>query len=350
MKGIYQRGKNWQVKKLFKGHERVSATFPSKDDAIAFIKQCELAVLRGEPLPSPTGAGTTSAARKRTLGDIYDEAVAIKWNTNRSDSSPANARKFVKWAGPATPAAEAFSVDSLNNYVRYRQGLGNGGKTINKKLSAVKVMMGVAFDLGVINGMAKLPRQREAAGRLRYFTVEEQRVILHWTRHLGLHEWADYWQFLVDTGARMGEARLVRWTEFRGNRVTFVAPDTKTLTTRTVPLTQACLDALARRKADPARADSPGPFSWASKDRTTEIWNKLRKFVPFLAGEDTIPYTFRHTCASRLAMSGKSAPLIKAWMGHATLATTERYMHLAPSAIDDLAGALETFKDPELAA
>lgn len=41
-------------------------------------------------------------------------------------------------------------------------------------------------------------------------------------------------------------------------------------------------------------------------------------------------HTLRHTFASHLAMRGTSIDKIRKYAGHANLATTQRYMHLAP--------------------
>jgi integrase len=346
MKGIYPRGGSFLVKKRFPGHDkRISATFATREAAEAFLLKCEVALKEGQPLPPPKGVGTTHASRIKTLGDIFEEVLTVKWEGNRTGASADNGRQFVSWSGKEKPVSEAFTLERINAYLKYRKEKGNGGTTLNKKLSAVRVMMEMAFSLGLIPTMTKMPRQKQAKGRLRYYTVEEQRSILHWTRQLGYTHWADLWQFLVDTGARPSEARRVRWGDFRAGRVTFEAPDTKTELTRTIPLTTASLEALARRREDPQRAGMDGPFSWAGKEETRRMWDRLREFIPWL-DEHTVVYTFRHTCASRLAMAGSSAPLIKNWMGHTCLTTTERYMHLAPAAVDNLVNTLEGFKDP----
>ncbi|MBW6510062.1 MAG: tyrosine-type recombinase/integrase [Desulfuromonadales bacterium] len=54
-------------------------------------------------------------------------------------------------------------------------------------------------------------------------------------------------------------------------------------------------------------------------------------------------HTFRHTCASRLAMAGVPIYTIKEILGHHTIKTTERYAHLMPSASRD---ALELLERP----
>ena len=47
-------------------------------------------------------------------------------------------------------------------------------------------------------------------------------------------------------------------------------------------------------------------------------------------------HAFRHTCATRLINAGVDLPTVKAWLRHASIATTMRYIHGA-----DLSGAAE---------
>ncbi|GGI29830.1 hypothetical protein GCM10010987_56420 [Bradyrhizobium guangdongense] len=44
-------------------------------------------------------------------------------------------------------------------------------------------------------------------------------------------------------------------------------------------------------------------------------------------------HTLRHTFASHLAIRGVPLPVIKELMGHASITTTMRYAHVAPSAL-----------------
>ena len=46
-------------------------------------------------------------------------------------------------------------------------------------------------------------------------------------------------------------------------------------------------------------------------------------------------HVLRHTFCSHLAMRGAPARAIQALAGHQDLATTQRYMHVSPAAIDD---------------
>lgn len=347
MKGIYERGDSFQVKKQYPGREKVTATFKTLKAAEDYVLACDLAYRRGEAFPSPLAPGSSKAASTDTMDKLLDLTTTARWSENRSDTSADNARQFVEFVGRATAVAEGLSMDRILAYVEYRRDLlGNSGKTINKKLSAISVMMDTAFKLKLVPGLIKMPRQKEGKGRLRYYTVEEQRMIFEWLERLGRIEYVDLFQFLVDTGLRPGEAAKLHWNDFRPGRVIVEAPITKTLKTRVVPLTKAAKAAVDRRRSDPQHGMLKGPFAWSSNLATRDIWEKLRERFVWLRGTDTVPYTFRHTCASRLAMAGKQAPMIKDWMGHTSLATTERYMHLGPATLDSLVDALENFQDP----
>ena len=53
------------------------------------------------------------------------------------------------------------------------------------------------------------------------------------------------------------------------------------------------------------------------------------------------PHVLRHTFCSHLARRGASAKAIQELAGHRDLATTQRYMHVSPSALDAAIALLE---------
>lgn len=59
-------------------------------------------------------------------------------------------------------------------------------------------------------------------------------------------------------------------------------------------------------------------------------------------------HVMRHSCAFRLAMRGVDAVRIENWMDNGSITVTQRYMKLAPSAMTEVAGALEPIARPHL--
>ena len=72
---------------------------------------------------------------------------------------------------------------------------------------------------------------------------------------------------------------------------------------------------------------------------TVLAW-RVRKAMSSVGLNKKGPHTLRHTFCSHLAMRGVSAVKIQKLAGHAKLSTTQIYMHLAPSTLDDAIEAL----------
>lgn len=147
----------------------------------------------------------------------------------------------------------------------------------------------------------------------------------------------------IFTGLRQGELWGLRWRDVdlvRGElRVakSFAQP-TKGGRVRRVPLLGPALEAL---KAQPRRCSLVFPLAdLQMRHRGDDAdWHAVRE----LAGIRRVRFhDLRHTCASHL-VQGTWSPLyidralrledVKAWLGHRTIRTTERYAHLCPDAL-----------------
>lgn len=334
---IYARGNGFQVKLMLKG-ETYRSQFNSRADAEAWEADVRAAVARGLPAPIP-GAGTSKAGRLSDLGALFEHAKAIHWRSAKSgDRLAATCQHFVNHVGPRTSIKTALSMATIHAYVQSRIDKGNSNGTINRHLSAISVLANkVAAPMGLIPGRIELPWQREGKSRLRYYTVDEERQILSLCLRWNADDYYDLFIWLVDTGARLGETQDVLWSDIRGNRITFDGTITKTGKTRTItatPRVLAVLDSIRRRYPQ-----LKGPFQWVTHRPLRSLWDRLRATLPWMDDQCVI-HTFRHTCASRFAMAGASEVQIARWMGHTSTATTQRYMHLSPTTMDDLAARL----------
>lgn len=151
-------------------------------------------------------------------------------------------------------------------------------------------------------------------------------------------------------GLRMSEIRALHWTDCDlGSRPQLVIQRTreddeelppKGWRTRVVPMTpdlRQALQRLPRHPHDPHVLLHEGRPLTRNHVRTR--FNRVQRSTGL---PETGFHITRHTFCSHLAMQGVPASAIQALAGHADLSTTQRYMHLAPSALDDAIAALGT--------
>jgi len=149
-------------------------------------------------------------------------------------------------------------------------------------------------------------------------------------------------------GVRAGEMRALSWDdvnidkrqlriergEWRGH-----VSGTKGGRTRHIPMTEALAEALRHYR------HLRGPLVLYREDGTSFTEAAIRAQVDRATRRAQLPswgpHALRHTFCSHLAMNGVPARTIQALAGHQSLMTTQRYMHLSPSAIQDGIRALE---------
>lgn len=143
------------------------------------------------------------------------------------------------------------------------------------------------------------------------------------------------------TGLRIGELLALRWDDLdlkAGRRVTvrrqLVGGDEappKNRKTRSVPLTQAAIDALTEHR------HLRGPRVFVELDGATAHYSTHHRRLAALGVAGW--HVLRHTFGTSLAARGVPLRAIQEWMGHASITTTMIYAHYSPvldAAIDAL--------------
>jgi integrase len=140
---------------------------------------------------------------------------------------------------------------------------------------------------------------------------------------------------------RQGELRGLQWSSLnwltqsvavRHSRDDYngVLVPPKNGRTRHIPLDIDVYTSLHRRKGDTGYVFLKPDGQPFNNDRMNNAIRRLYR----QAGLRKIGWhTLRHTFASHLAMRGVPMPVIKELLGHATITTTMRYAHVAPSAL-----------------
>lgn len=315
------------------GTERHRLAFPTMAEAEAWEGQMKVAHERGLPLPihrAPAGR------RSLTLKDLRRDTIDNVWAGSKGEITAArNSQAAVDFFGPDCPVSRIDGAE-IDRWVRSLRAAGNSGGTINRKLAALTKMLRRAHKRGFLAALPDVQRQREAEGRIRWLTEDEEKRILATLRVWGKLDEACLVEFLLDTGARRGEAFALKWEDINWAHRIVTFWQTKGGKPRSIPLTARAVSALQELKA---RAKPSNPWVWSvSGNSLRHTWDRVTGHLKLA---DVVIHTLRHTCCSRLVQGGMDLRRVQVWMGHSTIATTMRYAHLAPEHLADLRSVLE---------
>ncbi|MBX3215175.1 MAG: site-specific integrase [Labilithrix sp.] len=154
-------------------------------------------------------------------------------------------------------------------------------------------------------------------------------------------------------GLRRGEIIALKWTDLdlkRGKihvqRSIWWAKDGKRHETvpkggrgRVVPMTGPLAEALKAHRNLRERVVTQDDGSELT-NKVVRMWLERAQRAARLEQCGGI-HRLRHTFCSHLAMRGATVMAIKALAGHASISTTQRYMHLSPSTLDAAIGLLD---------
>ena len=227
----------------------------------------------------------------------------------------------------------SFDQDTLDGLVNTLRERGNSNATINRKLAALSKLLRKASKMGEIHSLPEFRRQKEKRGRVRFLEIDEEDKLFAAIRARSEH-YHLLSVFLVDTGARLGEAIGLRWNDIHDGAVTFWL--TKSGRSRSIPLTKRALEAV--RSIDRKRA---GPFAGIEQYKYRAVWHEARAEIGLANDTELVPHCLCHTCASRLVRGGVDIRRIQMWLGHQTLQMTMRYAHLATQDLDVCVPVLE---------
>ncbi len=200
-------------------------------------------------------------------------------------------------------------------------------------------------------GALAIPAKKARHHPVTYLEADEVRAILARPNTKTLGGLRDYTLllFLYNTGARVSEAADLCWNDLQLTTPRQVRLHGKGRKDRLLPLWRETADSLRRLGTINHPDTQPHVFlnrhgEALSRDGIAYI---LRRYVqaaarelPALARKRVTPHVMRHSCAVGLLQSGNSLPVIRDYLGHASIATTGRYIETNLQMKRD---ALETF-------
>lgn len=334
---IYERGDSFMVS-VGSGKDRFRGTYPTYEEAEkAELEEKQRRRLQG-PSERPQAASKGQAGGVvpgKTLKDAYALTMRLHWKGSKGEiTAYRNGSSVLSILGEDTLLTDIGS-EQINEMLFELEDIGNSGSTINRKISALSLMLKTAVDQKWLVSIPKLPRKREGAHRIRWMDEAEEGLVLKKCAELGLDDLRDFIIVAVDTGFRRSELLGFKSKDFSKGLLHLHAGATKSDDARAVPATKRVTEVLTKRR----HLDKP--FGMFNGHSLRWQWDRLRDLMGLTDDPQFVPHMLRHTCASRLVQRGIQLAVVQKWMGHKNIATTLRYAHLAPETLNQAMRALE---------
>lgn len=183
-----------------------------------------------------------------------------------------------------------------------------------------------------------IPSKRARQQPATYLEADDVRAIITKPDRRTAEGWRDYalLLFLYNCGARVSEAADVRWDDLQLVPPRQVRLRGKGKKERLLPLWRETTDALHRLRSMTVSRDQQHVFvnrhgQPLTRDGIAYILRKHASAVaaqerPTLARKRITPHVLRHSCAVALLQSGTDVTVIRDYLGHASVATTGRYI------------------------
>jgi len=350
---VRREGDNWRVDVNWRMPgsttvQRHRRNLRTRRDAEAYERQVRKALAEG----------TFGVEEKRapTLAEYVEpfmEASRAKGNKPRSlEAKIAILRHLVKELGHLSLDAADMRA-RVGEYQAKKLSEGYSLKTVKNEMAVLEALFNVAADRGVIASTPRLPKLHPPKPKTEALSRDEASRVIAATPPGWQRTWV---LLLLSTGIRLGEGLALKWedvslpagalriraTRWRGQEGT-----PKGGRERTVPLLSP--DALV---ALAAHRHLRGPHVFCRLDGTPMTDWDVREIVPNACkaagiGRRATNHVLRHTVGTQLAEGGVNAFKVQAFLGHADIATTRRYVHDTADGLRDAARVLN-FPSPQL--
>jgi site-specific recombinase XerD len=275
---------------------------------------------------------------KTLLMDAVDLVYESKWKHGKdSQRSYRRGCNLVSLVGNVQIGD--INEETVLKLIRKLQYRKSSIATINRYLACLKTVL---KQMKQQTDFISLKKERQ--GRIRVMSKDEEKQLLsllrdteHAERRVYFQDVADLIVVLMDTGMRLSEGLNLSYRDidFDSNMISIWI--NKSDRPRSVPMTKRARSILAIRQA----ANQVKPFALKAHQAET-AWQWVRKEMGLEGDKEFVIHSAtRHTCASRLVNAGVDLYVVKDILGHASIATTQIYAHLAPHKLVDAMSVLE---------
>lgn len=316
MATINKRGQSWQLQWSDAiGHHRISLGKVSKTEADIARREKELELRTGRRYRT---AGVTFSA----FAVEYLEWYAVQWPSTYSRTKIIVEKHLVPEFG--TRDLDTIIPTEVTRFISKRSEAGVTASTSTREVRCLIAMLNRAKEWKYIteHGLESYSAPAELTDETPEFYTELQVKILYWASYA----YESTWRLYVNTGMRRNEGLFLKLADIRANSILIQSREgaaTKSRKWREVPLNDAAQDAIEALRSG---AQAPYLLPRIQPTSLTRAFDNCAKRVA-LPGS---LHTLRHTFVSHLVMAGVDLPTVQKLAGHASIATTMRYAHLAP--------------------
>jgi len=351
-RGIRKRGSSYFVDVSYKGSRltQTCATLQEAKDAQVLMKA---EVRQGVERKSPPRSVWT-------LRQALDATIPDRWKGKSGEASMTIfANEALKFFGEDHPIT-SIDTEAGKEYIRHcRDRLKNADSTINKKVSALRVMLVNAAEYRA-SGLTAVPElkapARKKGGRKRFFSAQEEAAILDTLAVWGKGDHADCVTVLIQTGLRPVELYAIERQDVlpspqHKHGVLMIygreGNGTKNGENRSVPMTARAAEVVYRRLAEMDSTSNTALVFPFNNRWMRHTWDNVRDHLGMSDDPQFVTYTCRHTCASRMVMQGIPLPVVQQWLGHSNITQTMNYAHLSPTTLFNAAASMDDYNDPD---
>lgn len=219
-----------------------------------------------------------------------------------------------------------ISTHQVAQLKRYFEGKGLKPATVNQKLVNLHTVLAYGHENGWVQALPKFRFEKidNDNARTRVLSNDEEHAMLTWLRDNGFDVMAGFIELLLLTGCRRSELLNANRLNVDGNWLRLYV--TKTKQGRPIPLSPRAKEL----------ADKYIPFDLDMLE-IHMLWNRAKQAAGLADDPSLVLHCLRHSAATRLLRKCGNIKVVKEFLGHKSLKTTERYAKLTN---DDLMAAV----------